>query len=395
MIKIALALAFIIFYWFIDSIHTVSILSIPFTQALTSNFISKILVTAVTLTFVLFSQKKEQIKNEKSLEEDKFQVYKKVAQIVTSPLTITSQANQIVTLLESNCDIACSFICEYHTEKIKLLNNQESLQKFGIKQSYNAHSEAYEKGSIDEILTLFFLERRDYLETEVQTPKGIFKAYFYALMAEKSTKPFGLFVVLSNTQNNYAHLTKSISSLIAFSLFFHQRKVASEEFQKQLLQKDIDLNIPTNTVLQTIIQQEYDRFLRYGTNLSLIIIEIDYFENLQNIFDKDSILSVQKELVRVISRNIRTNDTLGKWTQNRFAIIAPMIDFRSTKNFILKLKRVLEAQRFHKVGKLTCTYGATSLAQGDTIVQFRQRAEEALKEALEKGNNTYQIKVIV
>lgn len=395
MVKIALAIVFIVFYWCVDSFYYASTLTIPFTQALASNLITKALVIVMTLVFVFISYKKQQGEDEEALEEREFQIYKKVAQMITSPLTITSQANQIVTLLESNCHIACSFICEYQQDKIKLLNNQESLKTFGIRPSYNAHSEAYEKGSIDEVLSLFFLEKRDYLEAQVQTPNGILQGYFHALITNESTKPFGVFVILSSVQNNYAHHTKSLSSLIAFSLFLHQRKVASEEFQKQLLQKDADLNIPTNTVLQTIIQQEYNSFLRYGTNLSLIIIEIDYFENLQNIFDKESITSVQKELVKVISKNIRTNDVLGKWTQNRFAIIAPMIDFRNAKNFILKLKRVLEAQRFHKIGKITCTYGATSLAKGDTIVQFRQRAEEALKEAVQKGGNNYQIKVIV
>lgn len=394
--KIALSLVFIIFYWSIDSIYTSSILQIPFTQSLFhSNLLSKIFVTTISLAFIFFTQQKKSKEQDGSLEDKEFTVYQQVSKIITSPLSITKQANQINTLLQSQFLIDYAFICEYQTDKIDIINSDENLQAFGIKNSYNPHSEAFEKGGIEEIMSLFFLEKRDYLEQEVNTLKGPFQGYFHALISDESTKPFGLFILLCKENTKYSHLIKSISSLIAFSLFLHQRKVASEEFQKLTLQKDETLGIPTNTVLQTYIQQEYNRFLRYGTNLSLIVFEIDYLENLQNIFDKEVVLKLQKEFVTVISKNLRSNDMLGKWTKNRFAIVAPMIDFRNVKNVILKIKRVLEEQRFPRVGKITCSYGATSLGKGDTIVEFRRRAENALQEALRKDGNTHEIKVVV
>jgi len=397
-IKIALSLIFIVFYWSIDSIYTSSILHISFIQSFFySNLLSKILVTTVSLAFILFKEEEEEKEESQNevVEDQEFQIYKKVSQIITSPLNINKQVDQINTLLQSQIHIDYAFICEYQIDKINFLNNSENLQIFGIKKSYNPHSEAFKKGSIEEIISLFFIEKRDYLEQSVNTTKGTFQGYFHALISDESTKPFGLFILLSKEEEKHSHLIKSISSPIAFSLFLHQKKVASEEFQKLTLQKDETLGIPTNTVLQTFIQQEYNRFLRYGTNLSLVIFEIDYLENLQNIFNKEVILKLQKEFVTIILKNIRSNDMLGKWTKNRFAIVAPMIDFRNAKNVIIKIKRILEEQRFPRVGKITCSYGATSLGKGDTIVEFRKRAENALQEALRKDGNTHEIKVVV
>lgn len=394
--KIALAFIFIFVYWCLDSAYTSSILSLSFSKSFfQTNLISKAFVTLMSLVFTITSLKKDKIQEYKVEKDREFQIYKKVSQIITSPLSISIQANQIVTLLESQYQFACSFICEYQIDNIKVLNEKGNFQNFGIKSHYNPHRETFSKGSIEEMLSLFYIEKRDFSQMQVQTSNGILEGYFHALMTHESSKPLGVFVILSKTQNNYEHISKSISSLIAFSLFLYQRKVANEKFQKELLQKDEILNIPTNTVLQTIIQQEYNRFLRYGTNLSLIIFEIDYLENLQNVFDKATILQLQKELIQITSKNIRSNDILGKWTKNRFAIVASNIDFRSAKNFIFKLRHVLSEQRFQKVGKVTCSFGATSLSKDDTILQFRQRAEEALHAALEKGTNSYELKVIV
>ena len=157
---------------------------------------------------------------------------------------------------------------------------------------------------------------------------------------------------------------------------------------------DAELNIPSNTKLQNVIEQEIKRSQRYNTELTLMIIEIDHIKNLANIFTKQDIIKIKREVLSVIKKNIRETDTLGKWSDSQFAIATPDINFREAKKFARKLNDKLQEQRFTKVGKVTCSYGITSISSKDTIGTFRRRAEYALKSAHERGGNTIEVKIL-
>ena len=394
--KIAISLVLSVLYWLLESYISMTSLSISFFDALVyHNLITKIFVVAAffALPHIPFYKNFQELSE--TSEDNELEVFKKVSQVITSPIPINSQINQISFLVRSHLKTPCVFIGEYQTNEILILNTDPNLKEFGVKERYNPYAENLKENSIDYILSLFFLEKRDFLTQEVHTIDGPYQGYFSALTRENSSKPFGVIVILSEKEENFEHIIKGLSELIAFSISLHQRKVASEKFQEQLLQKDDSLGIPTNTVLQTIIEREYHRFLRYESNLSLIVIEIDHIQNLQNIFSSEIILELKKEFSKLITKNIRATDTFGKWTENRFAIVASSIDFRSARSLAKKLALLLANHRFAKVGKITCSYGLTSLAKDDTIVTFRKRAEDALNEAIKKGGNAVEVKILV
>jgi diguanylate cyclase (GGDEF)-like protein len=394
--KIVISLALSVLYLLLESYITATSLSIAFFDALLyHNLIIKIFVIAAFLILPQIHFHKNTQENSEASEDIELEVFKKVSQVITSPIPIISQVNQISALVKSHLKTPCVFIAEYQTNEILILNTDPNLKEFGIKEKYSPYAENLQENSIEYILSLFFLEKRDFLTQKVETLDGPYQAYFSALTRENSSKPFGIIVILSEKEENFEHIIKGLSALIAFSISLHQKKIASEKFQEQLLQKDDTLGIPTNTVLQTIIEREYHRFLRYESNLSLIIIEIDHIQNLQNIFSAEVILELKKEFSKLITKNIRATDTFGKWTENRFAIVASSIDFRSARSLAKKLTSLLANHRFVKVGKITCSYGVTSLATEDKIATFRKRAEDALNEAIKKGGNAIEVKILV
>lgn len=144
-----------------------------------------------------------------------------------------------------------------------------------------------------------------------------------------------------------------------------------------------------------MIEHEIKRSQRYGTQLSIMLIEVDHMKNLSNIFSKEDTTTLKKEFTALLKRNIRETDMLGKWGDHHFAIIAPDISHRATKNFAHKLNQKLSEHRFSKVGKITCSYGITSFSSKDTIGEFRKRAENAIKEAVSKGGNTIEVKILI
>lgn len=333
-----------------------------------------------------------------SFEQQKLKTYYKIAEITTSPMPLTSQLTKVCSVLEESLQIECAFICEYDQDKqntIVRLNMNDTLNKFGIAPIYKPHKENLAKNSIEEKIALLYLEKRSELVDHVQTLQGDYTFYAQALKAKQYSKPLGVFIIITNQKYNYQEFLKSITELVAFSLYLNQKKIASQKFQEALNHHDNTLNIATSTALQTAIEKEYNRHLRYHTNLSLIVFEIDHLANLKNIFEEDIINTLLKDFTTLFQKNIRTNDFFGKWTDDKFAIVAPDIEFRAAKNFAKKLTTLLTEHRFSNVGKVTCSFGVTSLAQNDNMSAFRKRAEGALLEAQNKGGHSIEVKILV
>ncbi|MBE0492455.1 MAG: GGDEF domain-containing protein [Sulfurospirillum sp.] len=233
------------------------------------------------------------------------------------------------------------------------------------------------------------------MQAVIQTKKGKKKVFAHALVCEQNPKASGVICLLGKLENDYSFLAKSISTHLAFAIFLIQKKEANIKFLEQLTQKNDSLNIPNNTALQTKIEYEFGRSKRYHTNLSLIIFQIDHLENLSNIFDEKVIINLKKNFINLIKKNIRSTDLFGTWIGEKFAIVSSDIDFRAAKNLAHKLTKILAQQHFPQVAKITCSFGITSLAQNDTMANFRQRAENALQEAIAKGGNNIEVKIVV
>lgn len=397
--KLVLSLAIVMAYLLLDAYQSAHILSIPFMDALTlkyehANIFTKVIVSLLILSINLIpNPKKDEFAH--SIDEDIYKVTKQISKIVISPVPLKKQLDAIASLIKKELPIDCVLIATYEKDIISVQNDDPQFREYGIQHGYAAHKETIDKNSLEHLLSTCFIEKREHLEGKVQTHNGEEKVLLYSLATKESTKPFGVLGIFTKSDFDFSLFMQSVAELLSFSIYLTYKKNASLKFQNQIAPKDDILNIPTNTILQTKIEYEYKRHLRYHTNMSIIIIEIDHIANLKNIFDETSITTLQKEFVSLVQKNIRSTDTFGKWTGDRFAIVSSDIEFRSAKNFAQKISKKLTETRFVKVGKVTCSFGITSLAPNDTISAFRTRAEGALNEAIQKGGNSIEIKILV
>lgn len=399
--KIVFSLLIIVAYLLLDALTNSKLLSISFMDALLFNYEKANPLINIIISLLIFSM--GFLTNKKTSQETEpkkdaiFEANKRISQIVMSSMPIQKQLSDISKTLQSSLGIEISFVALYDKDSIIVQNIEPYFQNFDIKQTYAAHKEGLLETSLDYLLATCFIEKRESMNINVQikNSKHTLKAFAHALISHESSKPFGLFVMLSSKPDDFSLLAQSVADFTSFALSLAKKKEANLKFQEQIASKDEVLNIPTNTILQAKIEREFKRHQRYKTHLSLIIIQIDHIENLSNIFEESAITKLKKELVSIIQKNIRLNDLFGKWTGERFAIVASDIEFQSAKQFAQKIARLISLGRFSKVGKVTCSYGVTSLGENDTISTLRTRAEAALNEAIRKGGNCIEVKVLV
>ena len=303
--------------------------------------------------------------------------------------------------MEKKLEIKTAFIASFENDSILLLNTNQSLNDTGIKEKYKPHHSKLTDNSIDKLLSTSYLEKRESINDIVEINGIKYRAILQAYANGNSKQLMGVTVILlkEDSENKYNNFLKKVCEQVAFTINLTKKKEAAikaqSRYNAQFSSMDNELGIPSNSKLQEMIEHEIKRSQRYGTQLSLMLIEVDHMKNLSNIFSEKETLTLKKEIATLLKKGVRETDMFGKWADNHFAIIAPDVDFRATKSFANKLNRKLNEHRFAKVGKVTCSYGITSFSPKDTIGDFRKRAENALQAATSMGGNSIEIKILV
>ncbi len=406
--KLVLSLLIITIYWCLDAYQAVINFDITFTKALLldydqANTFLKLVIVIIIFIFSILQIKIEipTKKNKKNSTSEELSAIYNISDTILAPIPLHKQLNTVVDIMEKELKVKTAFIASFEKEKILLLNTNRSLASIGIETEYEPHSNELTHGSISKLLSTSFIEKREYIDNIVKI-KGIkYRVILQSYKDNHSKKIIGITVILLEEKNNndYENFLKRVCEQIEFTVNLTKKKevVVKEQskYNAQFSSMDVELNIPSNSKIQEKIEHEIKRSQRYGTKLSIMLIEIDYIKGLSNIFSAKETLALRKEIATLLKKNVRETDMFGKWTDNHFAIIAPDIDFKATKRFANRLTMKLDEHRFSKVGKVTCSYGITSFSRKDTIGDFRKRAENALQDAISKGGNSIEIRILV
>lgn len=185
--------------------------------------------------------------------------------------------------------------------------------------------------------------------------------------------------------------------IILFIVFY--RLVGSIESELSKHQKALR-QIATNDGLtgvynrrsfDTIIAKEVERAKRYDRNLSLMIIDIDHFKQVNDRFGHIAGDSVLKALAEKLSGQLRSNDHLARYGGEEFMIILPETPLEMAQLLAERIRKAVGEQDYHvdenQTSHLTLSIGVASCPAADTVEELISHADSALYEAKETGRN--------
>lgn len=143
--------------------------------------------------------------------------------------------------------------------------------------------------------------------------------------------------------------------------------------------------------LDQAFSSEYERCLRYGHPLSVVIFDIDHFKSVNDNFGHQVGDSVLIAIADILKDSIRTVDIAGRWGGEEFLVISPETDAQGAEVLAEKIRQRIESQSFVAVGKKTASFGVAEYTDGDSIDALTSRADEALYRAKESGRNRVEI----
>lgn len=219
--------------------------------------------------------------------------------------------------------------------------------------------------------------------------KAIIAGFFVLIVGE--TYPY---LTYHNQQNEFIlHTSWMIISILFGTLggfLFHQSKKAT--FTKELeLQKmatvDKLTGLYNRVKLDSVLIHELERAKRYNQNIGILLLDIDYFKNVNDTYGHLVGDQVLIAFSKKIQKHIRRSDYLFRWGGEEFLLIC--LEINQTDIIILseKIRKEIEQEVFENIGHATISIGSTISSNIDTVESIIHRADEALYEAKETGRN--------
>lgn len=169
-----------------------------------------------------------------------------------------------------------------------------------------------------------------------------------------------------------------------------QRKRAEEEIYL-LATTDSLTGIANRRQFSTILSGEVDRAKRYGTPMSVVMYDIDYFKRVNDTYGHDVGDLVLQALTGLVKENIRTNDVLARWGGEEFMVLMPQSDIQAARDASEKLRLAIAAHHFDQCDKLTVSFGVASFERQDDLNSLLKRVDDALYRAKAQGRNRVEI----
>ncbi len=136
------------------------------------------------------------------------------------------------------------------------------------------------------------------------------------------------------------------------------------------------------------LSMEIKRAQRYGSPISLIMLDIDHFKKINDTFGHNVGDDILKKITKLISENIRVYDIFARWGGEEFVILTPHTDSKHAALLAEKLRDLIATTNFAPVKKLTCSFGVTGLIKENCFArEMIDSADKALYEAKRGGRN--------
>lgn len=139
------------------------------------------------------------------------------------------------------------------------------------------------------------------------------------------------------------------------------------------------------------LDREVSRSRRYERTLSLVMLDLDHFKEVNDTFGHLAGDSVLKQLASTVRTRIRREDVFARYGGEEFALLLPEISLGGARQLAEKVRKLVERQRFEfdkQVIPVTLSLGVATLAPHHReATELVRAADERLFEAKTEGRN--------
>jgi len=139
--------------------------------------------------------------------------------------------------------------------------------------------------------------------------------------------------------------------------------------------------------IDQVIDYQIKQLIRYHINFSLIIIDVDRFKNINDIYGHQQGDKILKLFATILKDSIRDVDIVGRWGGEEFMIICPQSNIEGTLELAEKIRQQIESFNFQIPEKITASFGVAQSSMDMHEQQLIKNADNALYQAKKQGRN--------
>jgi diguanylate cyclase (GGDEF)-like protein len=140
-------------------------------------------------------------------------------------------------------------------------------------------------------------------------------------------------------------------------------------------------------MLEEVATKEIERHRRHTGPLSMLMIDIDFFKQVNDIHGHLTGDYILKEVARIIEKESRSEDVIGRWGGEEFLILLPETDIEKAYEFGERLRQKVENHTFKSIGRLTISGGVSEFDDTKGQHEWFTEADDCLYFAKEHGRN--------
>lgn len=170
----------------------------------------------------------------------------------------------------------------------------------------------------------------------------------------------------------------------------------NQELQKSLIELDHMASTDKLTGawnrrrLEEALLSKLDRLKRYDHPLSMLIIDIDFFKKVNDLYGHAAGDQILVKLAKVMRSTLRTSDSLTRWGGEEFVVLCPNTTLSTVAILAQRLRERVANAVFQGVEKVTVSIGAAQCLAGEVWEEWFKRAQAALCRAKASGRNQVQ-----
>ncbi len=172
----------------------------------------------------------------------------------------------------------------------------------------------------------------------------------------------------------------------------------SKQLRKRLAQERVQAmtdpltSVPNRLGYEKRMGQEFARWQRYDSPLSLVLCDIDHFKHINDTYGHKAGDRALMAIAKTISQHLRETDFLARIGGEEFVVLLPETPLEDAKIAAEKLRQGVEACEFVYEGKpvpITMSGGVATFHHGDTVEDVYVRADKGLYRAKQQGRNRF------
>ena len=182
----------------------------------------------------------------------------------------------------------------------------------------------------------------------------------------------------------------SLMEILIDRLVYPLRNASMYQLAMMSAFRDPLTGIHNRASLEQSLPREISLAQRHKTPLTLLVIDVDHFKQINDIHGHLVGDSVLRNLIKVLTHSVRTTDLVFRYGGDEFVVALSNTDINGARDVTERIRESVERYQF-SVGNIQllvrASIGMTALNASDTLESAFRRADKALLLAKREGRN--------